>query len=199
MEPPNKKPNFIFSNWEEEKKLLGNIQPKYKEALQQLLNQMEKETGNMYQITVNKFGNYHDCACIIGEFKKRELMLRVFDMDPEYKALEGIYLSKADIDKKLQELREQEMYEETKHYTDNIGIIETIGKCKRCHSYNENVPGRCPNFTNLNICQNKDCCWSLYSHWDNIHADDFRGTIYQDNGGSLSVCFTRGKYEFISI
>lgn len=179
-------------------KQLGDIPQKYEELLQNVLNEMELETGNMYQFTVCKFGNPSNYNCVIGQFKKRNFKIEVHSMDPEYKELEGMYNSRNEVVDKIWELRANDMFEEIKDWVDARGRQFKIGKCKNCHSYNENVPKRHPNIIDINCCQNSKCYNKhLSSIWDGMHISDYCTSIYQSGGGSLSVCHDKGKYRFI--
>lgn len=97
-----------WENWEKEMKQRSEIPQKYKDMLQNVLNEMENETGNMYQFTINRFGNPSNYNCIVGEFKTRDMKVQVFDMDSDHKELEGIYDSVNQIENKLNELRKKE-------------------------------------------------------------------------------------------
>lgn len=68
-----------------------DLPEKYRKLFNDILIMMEKETGDMYQFTINKFGEYNDNKYIIGDFKKRKQKIQVYDMKPEYKELEGVY------------------------------------------------------------------------------------------------------------
>jgi len=183
----------------EQRERAGNIPQKYKDLLQTLLNQMETETGNMYQFTVNKFGNPSNYNYIVGDFKNRNMKIEVYDMKLDYKLLEGIYDSRNDILKKIKELRSFEIYEETKEFIDNNGRKFIIGKCKYCHSYNENVGNRCPNMIDSSCCQNSSCPKkSFYTIWDDLHVSEYDGDLYTASGGSISICHTKGKYRFVN-
>ncbi len=91
------------TSFEENAKAQGDIPQKYKDSLQTVLDQMETETGSMYQFTVNKFGNPSNYNCIVGDFGERNSKIQVYDMDPAYQELEGIYQNRKDIENRIQE------------------------------------------------------------------------------------------------
>lgn len=187
-----------YDKYEKEKVIHGDIPEKYKELLSTVLNQMESETGNMYQFTVNKFGNPSNYNCIIGNFKNRNIKIEVYDTKPKYKELVDVYDSRVDLVNKIKNLRCNEIFEETKEISDNMGGTITIGKCKNCHSYCENIPYRYPNTITSSCCQNDECPKKiLFSKWDDIYVSEWDGHIFQSSGGSLSICHDIGKYKFI--
>jgi hypothetical protein len=173
---------------------MSNLQQNHKDLLQQVLNQIETETGLKYQFTVNEFGN-HD-TCIIGDFTKRS-NIEVYNMDPAYAHMNGVYETYSSIVDKIKELRVQDLFEETKDWTDKKGEIHKIGKCKKCHSYNERIT-ELPTFVTSNCCHNKNCSdRMLFSKWDRLHVSKQDGTLYDCVGGSLSICHTKGYYKFL--
>jgi hypothetical protein len=172
-----------------------SVPPAYIEQLQTVLSQLESETGSMYQITLQQFG--HNGTHIVGNFDKRPNQIEVYNMDPLFQELNGVYQSKDEIVNKIKELRANDIFEETRQYINHLGHSYAIGKCKVCHSYNDYVGNSVPNHISSNCCQNRSCPQpSLHSKWDNVELSD--GTIYQHNGGSLSICHTKGYYKFIS-
>ena len=176
----------------------GNIPQKYKDLLQNVLNQMESETGDMYQFTVNKFGNPSNYNFIIGKFTNRNMKIQVYDMELEFKDLEGLYDSRDCVIAKIKEFRTADLFEETKESIGHNGQKYIIGKCKFCHSYNDKISNRMPNTIGSNCCQNSSCHKSLFSKWDNLHIDSYSNTLYTSDGGSLSICDDVGKYKFIN-
>jgi hypothetical protein len=176
----------------------GDIPQKYKDALQNILDQMESETDSMYQFTVNKFGNPSNYNYVIGEFKNRPLKIEIYNMNAEYSELEGIYNSRNEILEKIQSLQCADRFEELKDWTDQHGTTHKLGKCKYCHSYNENIPNRSPNYSTSDYCQNDLCPHRrLNSRWENFCLSAHDSSIYTHGGGSLSICHTKGHYRFV--
>lgn len=173
---------------------------KYKDILQKVLNEIESETGDMYQITINKFGNYSSDNFILGDFDSRAgSIVEVYDVDPEYKELEGIYYDLDTLKFKIKLLRGNELFHDFKEYTDTNGKTSIIGKCNQCNSYNENNPTRYCNFID-GICQNPNCSRVMqFPKWEKVHIDKYGGTIYTANGGSLSICHNKGKWRYSKI
>lgn len=173
------------------------IPQKYKDALQTMLNTMESETGEMYQFTVNKFGCYSNYNCVIGNFNKRPHKIEIYNMDPNYQLLEGVYDDKEAVRKQIKILKGSESFYDFKDYTNQNGYTFTIGKCKSCHSYNENISNTSPN--NIDgICQNPQCKGSArFSIWNGVQLDHFTDDIYQSGGGSISICHTKGKWRYV--
>jgi hypothetical protein len=73
-----------------------DIPNKFKERLERIINDLEYETGNNYQIAVNQFGFHENQCCLVREFRKRKNII-VYDMVEDYKGLEGIYETFDDI------------------------------------------------------------------------------------------------------
>jgi hypothetical protein len=175
-----------------------NIPEKYANALQNILNEMEQETGNMYQFTVNCHGKLSNYDYVIGDFDDRNFKIEVYDMIPGYSELEGVYDTKDDVIKKMRELGCGDMFEETKDWKNSKGIKYTIGKCKKCHSYNEGVPRTYPNIVDRDaVCQNKACSTFLRSKWNYLQLSKYDSDIYESHGGSVSVCEHKGRYRFV--
>jgi len=187
-----------YNHREKQKKKEADISQKYKDMLQNILEQMEKETGKMYKITVNTFGIHYNYNCVIGGFN-REYKIQVCEMKPEYKELEGIYNNKNEIYQKVRMLKANERYYDFKEYTDKYGKTYTIGKCKRCHSYNENIPTMSANNIENSCCQNDKCVKRIhFTKWDNIELDQYTDQIWDNGGGgSISVCHKLGKWKMI--
>lgn len=161
------------NNWEsleKEMRQRSEIPQKYKDMLQNVLTQMESETGNMYQFTVNRFGNPSNYNCVVGEFKTRNKKVEVYEMDTDHKELEGIYDSINDIINKLSELRKSEAYvmsEGVKATKSLLGAYYEYGM----HQNNQK--------------------------WTGIRVSEHDDAIYYAAGGSLSICEPRGKYRFV--
>ncbi|QKF94447.1 hypothetical protein QKU48_gp0989 [Fadolivirus algeromassiliense] len=190
-----------YDDWDKKQRKAGEIPQKYKDMLLNVLDCMELETGNMYQFTVHKFGNYSNQSCIIGNFNTRPHKIEVYDMDQEYKELEDIYDNREQIYHKIKLLNGSESFYDFKEHTDKYGRTYIIGKCKICHSYNDNVPNRCANSID-GICQNEECPDRKshkirFSKWSGMQLDNFNNHIYISSGGSVSVCHDKGKWRYI--
>jgi hypothetical protein len=166
-------------DWEEEKKQKGDIPQKYKDLLQDVLNQMETETGNLYQFTVNKFGNPSNYNYVVGDFKNRKFKIEVYDMDPEYKELEGVYDSRN-------------------------AVLETIEVLKNLDSQDKNIKNSLDEKTEelLNSLNSRkhimEKCYRMHlSKWNDLHVSEHDGSIYTAAGGSICICYTKGHYRFI--
>lgn len=83
------------------------IPAKYHEQFSNVLDALEKETGLLYQITIAQHNTYIDNNLILGEFSKRNIKIMVYDMDDEYKELEGIYDNIDNVKEKIKELGQQ--------------------------------------------------------------------------------------------
>ena len=188
----------IWEQKQREEREKANIPQKYKDMLQNILELMEKETGNMYQFTVNTFGVQNHYNCIIGNFN-RNYKIKICEMKSGYEELEGIYNNKKEIYDKVKMLRANERYYDFKEYTDKRGKTYTIGKCKHCNSYNENNPTMSANNIDNSCCQNDKCTKKIhFSKWDNIQLDHNTNQIW-DNGGGGGICewHELGKWEMI--
>ncbi len=97
---------------------MATIPAKYKSLLQGILNLIETETGCIYQMTLNKYGDEDGTGCVIGDINEREI--EVYDMDSSDTELEGTYDTQADLFTKL--------CEDTKY--NNYKICEDNTICK---------------------------------------------------------------------
>lgn len=175
----------------------ATIPQKYQDMLQNILDQMELETGNMYQFTINTFGLYSNYNTIIGNFNRNN-KIKVHNMKPGFEDLEGIYDNKSEIHKKIKLLKASEKYYDFKEHTDKCGKTSTIGKCKNCHSYNDDNPKRMPNDIDFGCCQNDQCTKRMhFSKWENLELDHYNNNIYQSSGGSISISHKIGYWQMI--
>ncbi len=178
-----------------------DVPEKYQKMLKGIVDMMEHEMGQMYQITVNKFGDYHNVKCVVGGFESRNNKVLVYDMDAEHKELEGTYNNLREVEDKIKYLRGSEFFYDIKEFVDNRpgGFTHSkffIGKCKVCNSYNEDGS---PNFIS-GCCQNRDCtsCMNMaFCKWDFMQVDKYKGNIYTSSGGSISVCHNKGKWKYL--
>lgn len=82
---------------------MTDIPEKYQQALSEILQQLESETGSLYQFRVEKFGQ-PKTSSVIGSFLRREEKIEVYSMNEEYKALEGIYENYSELQKRIASL-----------------------------------------------------------------------------------------------
>lgn len=195
---------IIMEEWnlrEQRNREKATIPQKYQDMLQSILEQMESETGNMYQITINTFGIHSNYNTMIGNFNRKSYKIKVHNMKPGLEELEGIYNDKNEVYKKIKMFRASERYYDFKEYTDKRGKTYTIGKCKHCHSYNENNSNNSgPNNIDNRCCQNDKCVKKIhFSIWDNLELDHNTDTIW-DNGGGGGICVYHkmGKWQMIN-
>ena len=80
---------------------MSHIDEKYSKKLKELLDDIEKETRSKFKITIEEWGNGKQC---IGDFELRQDKVLVYDMDKEYKELEGEYKSVKDVENKIKML-----------------------------------------------------------------------------------------------
>lgn len=128
------------------------------------------------------------------------MTIEVYNMNPNYKELDGIYETKQQIFNKISKLTMLDKFEETKCINIDNCLLK-IGKCRNCQSY-----GKIDKNNNLlrvtliysNYCENDKCTnRQLYSKWSNIHLDD-NGKIYTKGSDTIIVYKTIGYYRFIN-
>ncbi len=178
---------------------MSNIPPKFEEKLLNLINEMENETGELYEINVMKF-NSNTNGQKIGEIRKRQMKIKVYDMTEEYDELNGIYDNYEVIEDKIRKMKYYEIYEELKTI-DFRGKEQLIGKCKKCHKYNDdtNYDRKCPNVVELLICQTPNCNKYMGLKWQCVIVSTQNNEIYKSGGGRYAECVRIGKYQFINI
>jgi hypothetical protein len=195
------KPKFDWEKYEAEQKLKAQIPDKYKEILNSILYEMEAETGEMYQFTIDTFGVASNYNTKLGKFEDRKKKIEIYGMVEAYTELNGVYDSRDEAIKKIEELRCNDLFEETKDRENKNGIVYKIGKCKKCHSYNESDTdgnSRAPNYIDINVCQTEGCDRGDFdSKWSHLEISKSDYDIYECFGGSLSICKTKGHYKFI--
>lgn len=175
------------------------ISTKFEEKLLNLLNEMENETGELYEISIMKFDS-NEKKQIIGEIKKRQLTIEVYDMIDDYSELNGVYANYDDIEDKIAKMGYNEKYEELKEI-EYEGQKELIGKCRNCHKYNDeskNYNRKCPNFVRLFTCQTRGCNDDRESKWRMIRVSSSYTSIYKSGGGRFAELTPIGKYKFIN-
>lgn len=173
---------------------------KYQAQLTELLAALEKETGEMFQFTVDRFGerlSYNQKKNIIGDFSTRSQKVLVYDMSPGHEELEGTYDSIADVEKKIQLLYGAERFYDIKVYPHPDGTPAFIGVCKTCHSNGFDTLQSGPNYIDGN-CQ-KPGCDSRIKHsnfiWKYVAVSKGDGNIYKSLGGSVS--YLEGKWKYV--
>jgi len=160
---------------------------------------METETGELYEINVTCF-NSKTNGQKFGEIKKRQFTIEVHDMTEEYSELNGVYTNYEAINDKIKQMLYAENFEELKTI-DFRGEKELIGKCRKCHKYNDDVDydRRCPNIARMLTCQTPNCSNYMNLKWQYIIVSTQSSTIYKSGGGRYSECTPIGKYKFVNI
>lgn len=173
------------------------IPEEYIDAFKDLLNKLEKDTNNMFQITINKFdSDQSEKNCVIGDFETRIKKIEIYEIMPEYSELIGQYNSRCDVEEKIKKLRCDESFSETKIHNDGEYGEVIIGKCRKCNSY-AGKRKRMYNHIRMDICQN--CSANLRNKWHEITISKWDYKIYTRGGrvGSYSIINPIGKYRFI--
>lgn len=96
---------------------------KYKEQFMKLLEDMEKETGTMFTVEITRLGVHRKLR--FKPFDKRENFI-VYEANPGYEKIEGMYKTVGDIGKKIGMLRAEE-----------LGVINGTWTCTKCQYKNE--------------------------------------------------------------
>lgn len=172
------------------------IPEKYLNSLKSILEELELETGLMFQITIEQFGkSFSHNENVIGDFTKRKNRLEVFETEPDYDELLGIYESRDDIKKRIDNLRHNLLFSETKEYDEGGGYFITIGKCIKCNKY-KNKKGA-QNYVLLDCCQNCRHNWRD-NKWNKISISNRDNIIYTIVGrsGRYNEIKTIAKYRF---
>ena len=173
-----------------------NIPEKYLDAFQKVINELESETGLMYQITINEFGKpMLDDKIIVGDFMERKKKLEVYETNQDYEEILGMYDSKSDLEARIHKLRCNELFFETKEIDWGNSKME-VGKCRRCSKY-ENKQGT-PNATRADCCQN--CMMSFSTKWNKIDVSECDGKIHKIKGrcGPYNVIEPIAQYKFVN-
>lgn len=161
---------------------------KYQEKFENLLSELENESGEMYQITINKFGSISHCEQIIGDFASRNLKIEVYDCDPKFFELLGKYDSRNDLINKIKKLNNDIAFSEIIESTNDSGRNVIIGKCIKC-GHNNHV--------SIALCQNKKCKMDFRSDWFYVEVSKYDYSIYICYGGRYAPCTTIAKYRFV--
>lgn len=167
---------------------------KYQLLIENLRQELQKETGCLYQFHISRYGDMSG-GLTIGDFKSIKQPITITKMAPGYEDLIGSYDSIDDAQKRLTFLLIHEKYEETKTIQ-YIGKDTMIGKCRMCHSYNENKPGRVPNRVVLDTCQN---CTKIYeSKWLDVEISRSTPKVikYSGRAGEYRFYDNIGEYQW---
>jgi len=156
--------------------------------LKDMLQNLEKETGEKYQLSIRQFGKPVGDVLMVGQFSERSDKLKVTMTNQKYKELELTYGDYKSLENKIKELQSKNLFEETKLWTNAEGEKFTIGKCRLCHSYNDESLVGYPNLID-NKCQTRKCP-GIASKWQNVDVVDWHGVIRCE----LQEI---GRYEFV--
>ena len=142
----------------------------YIQRLEDLVRELERETGDKYEIELRKFCGKTTTIC---PFAKRQV--HVHSMKPEYKELEGYYVSCGHVAARINELK----------FT-GLEMVDGRWRCPRCGYYernclyNELCQGRC------NVPGN-NCDYNVSdSKWMRVRVFGGSGCIGIAGGGTLS-------------
>ena len=174
-----------------------NVPQKYLDEFQKILNELESETGLMYQIAINEFGKpMLDDKIIVGNFMERKKRIEVFEAKSDYNELLGTYDSKSDIEARIHKLKCDKFFSETKEIDWGNGKME-VGKCRRCGKY-ENKQGT-PNPTKGDCCQNCGASFTL-TKWYRISVSERDGKIDKIIGrcGPYNEIEMIAEYRFVN-
>lgn len=167
---------------------------KYLAMFEDILSKLQTETGEMYQLHINKFDDMSG-GLIIGAFKDIVRPIIIYDMQPGYEELNGTYASVSEAKKHVKELAARERFEETKTIIMNDEEVQ-LGKCKHCHSYGENHLHKSSNHTYFDICQN--CLMHFSSKWDDMEVSVSTSEVTKYSGQAARYTFYDpvGKYTW---
>jgi hypothetical protein len=141
---------------------------KYLISLKNFLTELQTETGDLYQVHISKYGDMSG-GLTVNAFKDNTWALVIYDMNPDFEELNGSYASLEEVRQRITELNSNDKWADIKTVITD-GEVKQIGKCKQCHSYNENIPHKCPNYISSDVCQN--CSKWFKSKWDSIDISD---------------------------
>lgn len=164
-----------------------SIPQEYHTQLDNIRAAIEEKTGEVIRFTVERFDK-HPLTInkqVIGDFATRSRKVVVYDMLPEYSALDGVYDSFVEMEKARLVLCGTDYFYDIKNHPFPDGATGVIGKCKTCHSYNDPNPqeGRGPNYT-VGNCQTPSCesrrSWTP-SKWTRVRLSTDEGKIVEIN------------------
>ena len=169
-----------------------SIPDKYATEFINMINKMEEETGNMYELTVKQFGSMSNYNVTLCSFENRNNYV-IFDMKDKYKDLEGNYTSIKEIKDKIELFK----YPTFENIFIKNKIIESW-ECPKCNTYGFDEIGmdtnNMCNFVGNLLCQN--CEYYNSSIWEGVIIGVQEGKIYAGGGGSISVFTNIGKIKF---
>lgn len=165
-----------------------NLPIKYQEKFEKLLSELENDSGEMFQLTINKFGVYSNENQIIGDFECRNLKIEVYECDPEYEELLGTYDSRDHLINKIKNINNKLAFSEIKESKNSSGSNIFIGKCIECGHEND---------VRHALCQNTQCVTDFRSVWNYIRVSSHNYDIYICHGGTFARCTNIGKYRFV--
>lgn len=163
-----------------------NIPDEYANEFINLVKKMETKTGNSYELIIKQFGSFSNHDLILCDFKKRQNYI-VFDMNNNYKELEGCYENVNQIYEKLESLT----YPPT---SGTIKIKEKLFRLWKCPKCDKSGNDKSPNTIGNVCCQN--CEYRIQSKWDGISVGIHEGNIYSGRGGSICKLTKIGKVKF---
>ncbi len=172
--------------------------------IQTLIERINLECGIKTKLTLTQFDREDSV-----EFCEFDGKLVVYDMDKNFKELEGNYENMQDLKDRIKQLQVNEYYSETKSVEwNNEPLI--IGKCRKCGSYNDDrrterrnksmyMVGEDP--TELVTVKPNDidvrprCCPS-WSPWGSVDPSRTDGWIWERHGWRGDGTGI-GRYKFI--
>jgi hypothetical protein len=188
---------------------ISDVEKRVFDEIEALRDRLEVLTGEMYKITIDRYGtsvlqSINEGHLVVLEGKnKSELPVEVYDMEPNFKELEARYDNYGAMWKKISELRHRDVFIETKICDDQTNSYfygKVIGKCGGCNSYgklycNSYAKGTSYNIISNDICQN--CSKWFESKWSSVKIFNTGPDIYTGGGGRMSILTPIGKYKFI--
>lgn len=168
--------------------------------LQSVLDQIEKESGSMYQITVHKFGKYADKQIVVGDFTKRENPIEVYDMKPGYEELNGTYPNRLAVETRIKELQLLDLFdgEYPKIESDRRTCLNA--NCKACGSRHDiQLIGGPTSHRISYMCEKmkgrSGSC--IESRWSDIALITHMGMVSKLSASRFADIGEYGKYRYI--
>lgn len=149
----------------------------FKDRLLFLLEELEKETGEFFTLTVNKIGVYNSLA--LKPFEERSNYL-IQNMKPEYESLNGIYPNLDAIKEKILKLK----------FGDSLCENDKMWKCPNCGQIKDERRSNGATIISTVLCQ--FCYYNYKSIWDYIGFSLKSRMVYKNYGGSVSICHPIG-------
>lgn len=124
--------------------------------------------------------------------------IAVYNMNDDYKELEGVYDSIKEIYDLIRNLRNNDLFDKIENIKlDDSTLI--LGRCKNCGKFgNVNNKGILIKVNSIftNYCENNKCInRAMYSKWSHIELDD--KTIYTKGNGVISSRKIIGYKKFL--